>query len=154
MSPVDQTQKSEAWQQALLPTGLVRVLVAVIKIPSTKQFGRKISLLPTVSHHSLSLREVGLRTQGRTEVEDVKGCCPLACSSLLALPAFLYYQGQSAQGWMSWAHPYLSLIKKMHHRLVSWRRFLNRGSLFPDDPTLNQVDKKLINIPTEPTLPD
>lgn len=58
MSPGDQTQKSEAWQQALLLNGLVRVSVAVIKIPSSKQFGRKKSRRPTVPHHSLSLREV------------------------------------------------------------------------------------------------
>lgn len=140
MSPGDQTQKSEAWQQALLLTGLVRVSVAVIKIPSAKQFERK-KITSLYSATSQCITEGSWpRTQGWTEVEAVKECCSLACSSLLALPAFLYYPGPPTQGWVSWAHPHQSLIKKMHLRLVSWRRFLNRGSLFTDDPSLNQVD--------------
>lgn len=38
---------------------------------------------------------------------------------------------------ISWAHPHQSLIKKMHYRLayrqISWRDFLSRDFLFPND---------------------
>jgi len=97
----------------LLYTVLVKVSIAAVNTVIESKLGRegRIQLMP----HPLCLSPEEVRkefTQSRNleagaDAEAMEGSCLLACSSWLALPAFLYNPGPPAQGWLHLQWPSL-----------------------------------------------
>ena len=112
---------------------------------------------------TLSMKEASTGTQRRQEPGGrswcrshggllLPGLLSMACSACLLIEPRTTSPGM-APPTMGWALPHWSLIEEIPYNWISWRHFLNWGSLFYDDSSLCEVDIQNQSAPTPRPLP-
>ena len=131
----------------------VRVSIAALKHhdQEARCGGKSLLGLVTLQHCRSSLKKVRTEIQSsqdhenrswwRDQKENLHACLP-PIHNLLSPPSYRTQDGQPGMvpPTIHWALPHWSLNEKMPYSWISWRHFLNWGSVLSDDSNLCQVD--------------